>query len=237
VTVYEDLLALQALDITAEQLRYKKEHLPERAQLAERQQALVALERDAAARQGERDGVARTEKRLEDEIATVRAKKEHAESNLYSGTTNSPKELQAIQDEIESLGRRQRDLEDEELEAMELAEPLDAALASLDEQRAAIDVQSAALLAAIAEAEVALDGDLELVLDERATKAAPIDDGVRATYDELRRSHAGIAVARLIGNRCDGCHLELPAMEIDQIRHLPPDAEVRCSECDRLLVR
>jgi predicted nucleic acid-binding Zn-ribbon protein len=237
VTVYDDLLAVQELDTAADQIRHKREHLPERAELAALEKELTALEAQVAQVQEARDAIARTEKRLEDEIASVRAKSEQADRNLYSGATNSPKELQAIQDEIASLGRRQRELEDEELEAMVQAEPLDETLATLASERAALDGRCASVLAAIAEAETTLESELEVVLADRTKAASPIAPDVLATYDRLRQTHGGIAVARLTGNRCEGCHLELPAMEIDQIRHLPPDAEVHCSECDRLLVR
>ncbi|MGI8662824.1 MAG: zinc ribbon domain-containing protein [Acidimicrobiales bacterium] len=237
MTVYDDLLAVQALDTTADQMRHKRSHLPERSELVEQERALAALDRKMAELQSARDAIARTEKRLEDEIASVRAKAEHADRTLYSGTTNSPKELQAIQDEIASLGRRQRHLEDEELEAMEQAEPLDVSLAALDAERAAIDTRCTVLIAAIAEAEDALDGDLEVVLAERSTAAAPVSPELLATYDRLRLAHGGVAVARLNGNRCEGCHLTLSAVEVDQIRHESSEVEVHCSECDRLLVR
>jgi predicted nucleic acid-binding Zn-ribbon protein len=45
-----------------------------------------------------------------------------------------------------------------------------------------------------------------------------------------------VAVARLVGNHCDGCHLTLPAMELDRIRHLPEDELVTCEQCGRILV-
>jgi predicted nucleic acid-binding Zn-ribbon protein len=237
VTVYDDLLAVQALDTTADQLRHRRDHLPERAELAQVEQEIAGVDARAASVQEERDVLARTEKRLEDEIATVRGRAEQADRNLYSGATNSPKELQAIQDEIASLKRRQNDLEDEELEAMEQAEPLDTALAAFASERDRLDERARALLAAIAEAEAAVDADLAIVGADRSAAASAVSADLLATYEKLRAVHGGIAVARLNGNRCEGCHLTLTAVDIDVIRHLPPDAEVRCSECDRLLVR
>ena len=44
-------------------------------------------------------------------------------------------------------------------------------------------------------------------------------------------------MARLSGNRCEGCHLTLSAVDVDRIRHLPPDEHAYCTECNRLLVR
>jgi hypothetical protein len=44
-------------------------------------------------------------------------------------------------------------------------------------------------------------------------------------------------VARLVGNHCDGCHLTLPSMELDRIRHLAEREVVTCDQCGRILVR
>ena len=37
--------------------------------------------------------------------------------------------------------------------------------------------------------------------------------------------------------RCGGCHLALPATEVDRVRKEPADALIRCEQCDRILVR
>lgn len=233
----EALLAVQALDTAADQLRHRRETLPERAELAARQAAIADLEARAAAVRAERDTIAAAERRLEDEIAMVASKAKAADQKLYSGTVNVPRELTALQDEIDSLHRRQRQLEDQELELMEQAEPLEAALAELDAQRAALDEQVAALLAARTEAEAAIDAELARVEAERAAAAAPVPGELLREYEGLRHALGGIGVARLAGNRCDGCHLTLSAVDVDRIRHEPPEAVVHCTECGRLLVR
>ena len=56
-------------------------------------------------------------------------------------------------------------------------------------------------------------------------------------YETLRGRLAGVAVARLVGNHCDGCHLELPSVEVERIRHVPATTIVTCDQCGRMLVR
>jgi len=233
----EALLALQVLDTNVDQLRHRRTNLPERAELDSRHKELRVLEQSLADVQRQRDEIAARERSLDDEIGALRTKAAADDKALYGGTVSALKDLRALQDEIESLGRRQRDLEDQALELMEQAEPLDAELARGAAARAAIDAAAVALLAAIAEAEVAIDAELDALLRERDALASPIPDGLLAEYDRRRKAAGGIAVARLVGNRCEGCHLTLSAMEIDRIRHEPPDAVVHCSECDRILVR
>lgn len=48
MSALEDLLAVQALDLTTDQLRHRRAHLPERAELDAVQTKLRALERDSA---------------------------------------------------------------------------------------------------------------------------------------------------------------------------------------------
>ncbi|MEZ5140978.1 MAG: C4-type zinc ribbon domain-containing protein [Acidimicrobiales bacterium] len=52
----------------------------------------------------------------------------------------------------------------------------------------------------------------------------------------MRSQLGGVAVARLHGGACGGCHLQLPAAEVDRIKHLPEDQLATCEECGRLLV-
>jgi predicted nucleic acid-binding Zn-ribbon protein len=56
-------------------------------------------------------------------------------------------------------------------------------------------------------------------------------------YDDLRRKLGGVGAARLVNGRCSGCHLTLPATELDRIRREPPEALIRCDQCGRVLVR
>ena len=237
MTDFDALLALQALDTGVDQLRHRRDHLPERAELATRREELAAIDRSTAEVQARRDELAQSERHLEEQIGAVRAKAEADDKALYGGTVSALKDLRALQDEIASLGRRQRDLEDQELALMEEAEPLDAELARSAEARHQLDAEVARLLDAIAAAEAAIDEELAELGAQRAGLVAPVPADLLDEYDRKRKQAGGIAVARLVGNRCEGCHLTLSAVDIDRIRHEPPDALVHCTECDRILVR
>jgi len=237
MSALETLLGVQALDTTADQLRHRRDHLPERAELVACQKRLREVEQQSATVQGQRDDLARNEKRLEDEISMVRDKAAQTDKKLYSGTVNVPRELTALQEEMEALARRQRQLEDQELELMEAAEPLDAELVSLSNERGALDEQAMGLMARIAEDEVAIDAELADVVGQRSAAVADIPDELLHEYDSLRKALGGVGVARLTGNRCEGCHLTLSAVDVDRIRRAPEDELAHCTECNRLLVR
>ena len=43
-------------------------------------------------------------------------------------------------------------------------------------------------------------------------------------------------MARLSGNRCEGCHLTMAAAEVERIKRSGPDEVAHCEECGRILV-
>ncbi len=95
--------------------------------------------------QTQRDDVAREEQRLDDEARSLEAKAKDVETKMYSGEITSPRELQALQADIEQLRRHQRDVENRELEFMEQREPLDAELVDFATQLAALVDEQAGL--------------------------------------------------------------------------------------------
>jgi hypothetical protein len=142
-----------------------------------------------------------------------------------------------MSEEVKHLARHIGDLEDRELEVMEVIEPVDGELQAGDVSRHALEDDAAQLRAAIAVAEGALDDEIATVARVRAGVAVAVPDDLLAHYEKLRARLGGTGAARLVGGSCSGCHLALPAMEIDRIRRAPPDAVIACDQCGRLLVR
>ena len=231
------LLDVQAHDLSADQLRHRKTTLPERLALAEQQAAMARLDTELAEIRGRLTDLERSQKRIEDEVATLEAKGEAENKRLYSGTVTSPRELQAMQEEIDGLARRQRELEDDVLEIMEAAEPLREEIDRLESIREDRESEAARLGEVIAAAEAEIDGELAGVVGEREQLASGIAPELLATYERLRDRLGGIGVARLEGGQCMGCHLSLPATEVDAIRHAAPGAVMFHEECGRILVR
>lgn len=234
---WDDLLVVQEHDTAADQLAHRKLTLPERAELDGVMAQIAAVEAEAGGVEEQRHGLARDQQRLEDEIASVSDKAAQHDKALYGGTVTNPRELQAMQDEIAALQRRVRQLEDQELEVMEQIEPLDAQLTTLAGRRSELDATATDLRVRIAEGEVAIDAELVTVAAEREAAAAGIDPDLLAQYDDLRPKLGGIAIARLVGGHCQGCHLALSAVEVDRIRKLPAEEPATCEECGRLLAR
>jgi predicted nucleic acid-binding Zn-ribbon protein len=141
-----------------------------------------------------------------------------------------------MQEEIDSLSRRLKGVEDEIIELMEYVEPLDAQLAESAAERTVLDQRAQSTIGKITEQEVVIDGELASVRGERDAIATGVPADVMDMYEGLRRSFAGVGVVRLEHGVCGGCHLALARAEVDRIKHLAPDVPVHCEECGRLLV-
>ncbi len=230
------LLDVQDLDLRAQQARHRRGHLPVVEQIGELTARLTDLDEERVARATEVSDLKREVAKAEDDVETVRTRAARDTARLESGQ-GSAKDLQALQSELEVLKRRQGALEDVELEAMDRLETAEAALASAQEQVAAITAQIDELSAQRDEAWRGIDAELATLEVDRNAAAAGIDTALLALYDKLRDSHGGIGAAALQHGECLGCRMKLNAGDLRDIEGRPADAVVRCEECGRILVR
>ena len=211
--------------------------MPERAELESRKATYEDLERRRADVTQRRDAELREERRLDDEVRALEAKAKAEDSRMYSGTVSSPRELQAMQADIDQLKRQAGEREDEELEVMVRREALDAEVAELEAAQATLVAEMQAIAAAIEKQEAEIDAELVVEEEGRAALAPSIPEATLRLYEQVRTANRGIGAARLVGMNCQACHLSLPATEVDRIRRLPPDTLARCEHCGAILVR
>lgn len=237
MSVFHQLLRVQEHDTAAERLRHRRRTLPELGELAAVEHSLAGLASsmaEASQRLGEVD---RRQRALEDTLASTEGRIGDLERRMYSGVVSAPRELQAMQADHESLRRRRGTLEDQVLDVMAEREPVEDEVASQMAERERLDAEASRLLVLVAEAQAGIDAELATEDRRRSEAAAAIPADLLALYERLRSKLDGIGAAPLVGNRCGGCHLSLPATEIDRIRREPPDTLVSCDQCGRILVR
>ncbi|WP_420443648.1 zinc ribbon domain-containing protein [Candidatus Poriferisodalis sp.] len=229
---------LADLDVRLEQIDHHVEHLPERetrtgiaAELAK----LAAETRMLAAQIGDLE---RQQRKQEDEVARIEAKRAHNSERLYESHLTSPKEAEALTAEAVSLKRRQMEIEDQILELMEQLEPLSSARADLEGRHAAATEHMAAVDAAIADAESEASTQHNDAIAEREALVGSADPALVSIYEERRAIARGApVVGRLVGTTCSACHLEVSSVDFERIMHLEPDELVECPQCGALLVR
>jgi predicted nucleic acid-binding Zn-ribbon protein len=236
----EQLLVVQEHDSAADHLRHRRAGLPEREVLSRAQGEVAALEPQLADARERRDEVVREVKRLDDEGAAVSARAAEVEKTMYSGSVSSPRELQAMQADVEQLTRHRRTLDDRELALMERQELIDAEVVELEKRVDELQAQADTARAALVEQEAAIDAELAKEGEARGVAAGSVPSDLLALYEQCRSRSRGIGAARLVGNTCQGCRLTIPATEVDRIRRAAAggsDGPVfHCDNCGAILV-
>jgi predicted nucleic acid-binding Zn-ribbon protein len=235
--IFVRLLEVQDHDTANDQLRHRLATLPERSQLAEVQRRLAALEARVAEVQVGRDELGVRQSALEQQIEASRSRRAELERRMYGGQVSSARDLQAMDEEVKHLIRHISELEDREIEIMEALEPIDAELGASAVHREAWCGDRDRLRRTIAETVTTIDLDIAAQSEARVAAATTVPPDLLARYERLRTQLAGTGAARLVGGSCSGCHLSLPAMEVDRIRKAPPGEVITCDQCGRILVR
>jgi predicted nucleic acid-binding Zn-ribbon protein len=233
---FDTLMQVQQHDTSLDQLRHRVNTLPERAELAEVERRRSALGEAIAGVEAQVDDLTGRQRLLEEQIAAAARRRHEIEQRMRSGEVSASRDLQAMDQEVQHLAERQSRFEEEELALLEEEEPLDTLLAEHRRAAAALDAEVDRLTAAVATAGAEIAVAIEAEEAFRAERAAGLPDELAQRYELLRSRLGGVGAARLVGDRCDGCHLTLPSVEVERIRHLPPEEFATCDQCDRILV-
>ena len=229
------LLEVQRHDLEVDRARHRRATLPEAARVAELEASAKTIDDDITRAAVEVSDLEAEQRKADADVDLVRQRAQKDRELL--DTINDAKQLSNLQHELESLARRQSELEDVELEVMERLE-------AAQKAHAALLVQRDALAADLVEARIARDNALADLADEegiaaaaRATAAERVPADLLALYDKLRADNGGIGAAALHRGRCEGCRIELTPVDLGRIREAPPAEVIRCEECRRILVR
>jgi uncharacterized protein len=231
------LLDVQALDSKLDQLAHRRRTLPELAEL-ERVSSDLGRDRDLlVGAETEESDLQREVSKAEADVTAVRDRSVRDRARMDSGSIGSAKELEALQHEVVSLARRQEELEEIELDAMERLETVQSHVANLRTRVAELTDRAADLDVRRDQAFADIDKDIAYVAGERERAATGLPADLTALYEKLRTDNGGVGAAPLHRGRCEGCNLQLTPMEVARFRSAPPDEVLRCEECRRILVR
>jgi predicted nucleic acid-binding Zn-ribbon protein len=233
--VQQRLLQLAEVDAELNRIDHRRRSMPELAEIAEaetsvrqRKDAVVAAETSG----GDLD---RDIQRLERDVDGVRSRADRDKKMLASAGV-SAKQASDLQHELETLARRQGNLEDELLEVMEQREAIQT---NLDAARVELTTAEQTLADAAARRDSSA-GDLDATEAGRRRDREPIvaalPADLLALYESGRKRH-GIGAALLRARRCGACRLELDTQEMSHIRSAPPNEVLRHEECGVIMVR
>lgn len=213
------------------------------AAILDRRQKISAIKAELAADPlaAERAAIARDKNQLDKcrhdlrdvsaEVDDFSARIKHHEEQLYSGRVTSPKELSALQKDIELLKNHRAPHEDKELGLMETIENTESAIdtteIALQRHKEALSRRRDELASGLLKLETELVG-LEKHREELTGVLPP---AVNLQYEQLKKQK-GRAVARLEQGICRGCGIAVTTAWLHRAR---TGEVVGCPSCGRIL--
>jgi predicted nucleic acid-binding Zn-ribbon protein len=230
------LIELQQIDSGISTAQAKIKALPEREQLAAITLRMKSTEEELALVEAELADVKIDLRRSEVDVETVADRMAKDENRMSSGSA-SPKELEQLQHEIETLKKRKSELEDHELEIMMRHDSVKERFDALKNDQVGLQQLELELNVRLENAITALQAEVDLAKAQRVELLPRIDVPLVELYEKIRAGNSGMGAALLVGNTCGGCHLAINAGEMERIKSLATDEVLRCDECRTILVR
>jgi hypothetical protein len=230
------ILELQLLDNEIMQSNTKLKSLPEIEQLLHIDKRITAATEEASVVKAETDQIALELRRGEVDVETVTDRIKKDEARLSSGNA-TPKELEQLQHEVETLKKRQEALEEIELEIMIRNDAVTARSSTLTTDLASLQTLKDEISGRLQSATNEIN---KVIADKNTARnlvTGKIEKALIDLYEKIRGNAGGVGAAALVGNKCNGCNLAINAVEMDRIKSLAKDELLRCEECRRILVR
>lgn len=232
---YQVLSELQETDLSIDELKEKQANLAEREAYQTLEEKLGLLRNDLATAEEPKGEEKLAQDKLEGEVEILSSKIEGEKEKLYSGKVTNPKELADIQKEIKSLEAKKDEMETDLLEKLEILDGIGKKTTSLEQEIAQTQISLNQAKEVYNEVNKKIEDEIGTLNEKRQTLANEIDDELFSLYERLRQEKGGLAVAKIKGEMCLGCHMELPAEEVDKM--MQSAGLWRCSECGRILLR
>jgi predicted nucleic acid-binding Zn-ribbon protein len=231
------LLELADLDAELGRIAHRRRGLPEHAEITRLETRDAQLRDAVAAMTAQSSDLSREQAKAEADVEQVRSRIDRDRQRLDGGMISSPKELENLQSEIQSLQRRQSDLEEIVLDVMERRETTQSNLESATAERLSIEAELGTVTAARDAALAELDEQAAKASTRRTQVVEDVPGELIELYDKLRAQRGGVGAAALRHRSCQGCNLRLNTVDLNAIRSAPDDEVLRCEECRRILVR
>lgn len=229
-TELEALYRLQEIDNAIADLRR------EYARLDRGEAERKAYEEAKAAFSTLQETVKKLETELRDaelELKGVESKRAREEARLKSGAVRSPRELQALEAEVEALGRQRSRLDEKVLMLMEALEQRRTEEKQARQSLSVAAKQLQSKIEAFNTAATRMKSESQELAEARKEALAKVPSNLLRTYERLRETKEGVAVAAVINGICTACHLTLPTNTVDRARRY--ETFVYCDNCGRIL--
>jgi len=226
-------LSLYRLQQTDSQIGRVQARLQAIQKILEDDEALRQAGTQAEVAEKNRLAAERALRQAEDTVRDQRIKIEQTEASLYSGSVHNPKELQDLQNDVAALKRHFATLEDRQLEAMLACEAAESVCQSAQAALQAVQFQSNEQNQSLGQEQASLQREIAKLEAERQAIANAIPAQLIESYNQLRQTRGGVAVAAISDNSCAACGSGLTPAEQQAARSAAQIA--RCPSCGRIL--
>ncbi len=223
------LLALYEVDKEIDELRVRKDIIPQEIQELEQQK----IEADKNLREFI-ESIKHLEllsKRKELDLATLEEQLRKHEAQLL--TLKSNEEYQAMLKQIEMDKERISSLEDELLDILEKIEDMQSKRPEVEKETARKIKDIDARIAKLKEELNGIDGKVKLLDSERERRAYFVPKKLLSRYERLRKLGKKDAVVPIVDESCGGCGATIPIQTINEIR--ASGTVGVCENCGRLI--
>lgn len=226
----DTLSEVQTLDLQRDALTVERQAVAPELIAARAEREALQLERDRVA--ADHETLRRQVASNELDLKSLQERRKDASESALRATSN--KEMAQYQNQELQFATRAQELEEDTLPLMESLESVAAALAALEEQLSTQAPELKTLEVRERKRLVGIDAQLADLLDRRDRLGTQVDPTFFKVYEQVRRSRRGLALVGLQGGqRCGGCHVQLPIHVVQKVRK--GNGMTRCPSCGRLL--
>lgn len=157
-----------------------------------------------------------------------------SESKLMSGDVQNPRELEALQNNVDSMRRHKENLEERSVEALMKIEELSPGHSEKEVKLAEIEEEWKTKKETVEEELQQRKREYAYLKKLREETASRLSKDEYGQYEHLRKRKNGVAVSKLEEDICSACHTQVATGVIGTVRNR--DELTLCPACGRILV-
>lgn len=228
------LLDVHALDTDLARLDRREKGLAQLAQLEEIAASALALRDEFMAAQRTLEDTQLEMSRLESDVALVMERLHKDEAKLDSST--SGKEASALTHELETLKKREKQLEEIQFTVMERLDQEQATFDEVERQLDALNTKRSEVQRELEQERQEILRARQEIEAERKSITAALPSDLVELYEQTRERY-GVGAALLRGKISEGSNMALADAELATLRETDPNEIVFCQVSGCILVR
>jgi len=231
---FELLYRMQELEIKEAEMRYNIKRLPQYKELKKLKEQFERQQKNHEEKRILLHNISLSLKGLEDKAAALETKQQEMNKVLYDGSIGNPKELENLEQQINTLKNQVSAINDEIIFQMEQKEKMEQETAQMEKELRQQYREFNELKSGYQRVKLNLEQELAGILEEKSEIVSRIETKWMAWYEKKKVAFAGTPVGKIMDNHaCSGCRTVIPITLVKKARTAP--GTVYCEQCGRVL--